>query len=230
MSNLSTYVTEVIEKAATNLKSATKIVEFADLFFSLEVVTQVIKNVMSDEENVSVYNAPILFAFLTSAPFVLPEDQIIRAEFEALIQHFMEKTCEKLNVKAQNHPKIGLGRIKILEILRYILKEDILNSKEILGKTAVFFPILINLFREYPLSSMLHNELVKIMDIALSDPEGSPLNAAILKDNALLNFIRDEVEEDKKIRAGDSVYKSRKGFIAHLINIATKLREVSENN
>lgn len=29
---------------------------------------------MSDEENVSVYNSPIIFVFLTSIPFALPED------------------------------------------------------------------------------------------------------------------------------------------------------------
>jgi hypothetical protein len=77
---------------------------------------------------------------------------------------------------------------------------------------------------------MLHNEIVKIIEIALTDSEQSPLNQAVLRDNVLLNFIRDEVLEDRKIRAGDSVYKSRKGFIAHLINIAIKLREVAESN
>jgi len=29
---------------------------------------------MSDDENVSVYNAPILFTYLTNVPFVLPEE------------------------------------------------------------------------------------------------------------------------------------------------------------
>ena len=34
---------------ATNLKGNNKIVEFNSAFFSLEVITQVIKNVMSEE-------------------------------------------------------------------------------------------------------------------------------------------------------------------------------------
>lgn len=49
MSNLSAYVCEIIEKAATNLKGNNKINEFNDVFFSLEVITQVIKNVMSED-------------------------------------------------------------------------------------------------------------------------------------------------------------------------------------
>ena len=47
MSNLSAYVTEIIEKVAANLKSNNKIIEFNDVFFSLEAITQVIKNVIS---------------------------------------------------------------------------------------------------------------------------------------------------------------------------------------
>lgn len=77
MSNLSAYVSEIIEKVATNLKGNNKITEFNDVFFSLEAITQVIKNVISEEENVSIYNAPILFTYLTSVPFVLPEDEVI---------------------------------------------------------------------------------------------------------------------------------------------------------
>jgi hypothetical protein len=74
MSNLSAYVCEIIEKIAANLKGNNKIVEFNNVFFSLDVVTQVIRNVMSEDENVSVYNAPILFTYLTNVPFVLPDD------------------------------------------------------------------------------------------------------------------------------------------------------------
>lgn len=110
------------------------------------------------------------------------------------------------------------------------MKENILNTKEIVARTEGFFTILIGLFREYPLNNLLHNEIIKILEIALTDGEGSPLNAALLKDNTLLSFISEEVDEDKKIKAGASVYKSRKGFIAHLINLAMKLREVAETN
>lgn len=58
---------------------------------------------------------------------------------------------------ARSRPKLGTGRIKIIEILRFILKENILNTKDIVAKTDTFFPILIALFREYPLNNLLHN-------------------------------------------------------------------------
>lgn len=99
-----------------------------------------------------------------------------------------------------------------------------------MAKTERFFPILLNLFREYPLNNLLHNEIIKIIEVALTECESSALNASLLKDNILLNFIREEVEEDKKIKAGASVYKSRKGFIAHLINLSMKLREIADIN
>jgi hypothetical protein len=163
MSNLSAYVSEIIEKVAANLKGNNKITEFNDVFFSLEAITQVIKNVISEEENVSIYNAPILFTYLTSVPFVLPEDEVIVSEFKKLLEHFVQKSCEKLTVTARSRPKLGTGRIKIIEILRFILKENILNTKDIVAKTDAFFPIIIALFRQYPLNNLLHNEIIKIL-------------------------------------------------------------------
>jgi hypothetical protein len=112
---------------------------------------------MSDNENVSVYSAPALFAFLTSVPFVMPEDEAVRAKFTELVEEFIEKSCVKLNVRAQDHPRIGLGRMKVVEILRFVLKEDILNSRQLIAKRESFFEILLTLLKEYPLSSLLHN-------------------------------------------------------------------------
>jgi hypothetical protein len=39
---------------------------------------------MSEEESVSVYNAPILLTYLTNFPFTLPEDQKLIEEFRKL--------------------------------------------------------------------------------------------------------------------------------------------------
>jgi hypothetical protein len=83
------------------------------------------------------------------------------------LENFVEKSCKKLTVTSRSRPKLGTGRLKIIEILRFILKENIINTKEIVAKTENFFPILINLFREYPLNNLLHNEIIKIFDIAL---------------------------------------------------------------
>lgn len=227
---MSSYIVEIIEKIAANLKSNTKITELNTTFFSLDIITQVIKNVMSDEECVAVYNAPILLSYLTNVPFVLPEDENVVNEFIKLGELFIEKSCGKLQVDKRSRPKLGTGRMKIIEILRFIIKENVLNSKENVAKTAEFFPILFNLIRQYQLNNILHNEIIKILEIALGEPEDSLLNQAVLKDDLLLNFIVEEWAEDKKIIAGDSVYKSRKGFIAHIINLCVKLREMSEIN
>lgn len=109
---MSAYVCEVIEKVAGNLKGNNKIPEFNTAFFSLDVVTQVIRNVMSEEESVSVYNAPILFAYLTNVPFVLPDDAQVVADFTQLLQHFIEKSVEKLQVSGR--AKLGTGRLKMV--------------------------------------------------------------------------------------------------------------------
>ena len=71
---------------------------------------------------------------------------------------------------------------------------------------------------------------MKIIDIALTETEGAPLKEAVLRDNVLLNFIVHECEEDKKIKAGHSIYDSRKGYIAHVVNLSVKLRELSSGS
>lgn len=40
---------------------------------------------MSDQENVSVYSAPTLLAFLTSVPLVMPEDETVKSKFTELV-------------------------------------------------------------------------------------------------------------------------------------------------
>ena len=70
---------------------------------------------------------------------------------------FVEKSCEKLKVDKRTRPKLGTGRMKIIEILRFIVKEDILNSKELVAKTPNFFPILLNLVKQYDMNNILHN-------------------------------------------------------------------------
>jgi len=56
------------------------------------------------------------------------------------------------------------------------------------------------------------------------EAQDSPLNKSILSDNVLVNFIYSEADEDRKIRAGGSIYKSRKGYIAHVVNLALRLK------
>ena len=146
---------------------------------------------MSDEENVAVYNAPILLTYLTNVPFVLPDDENVVTEFVKLGELFVEKSCSKLQVDKRSRPKLGFGRLKIIEILRFIIKEDVLNSKEIVAKTNTFFPTLFNLVKQYEMNNMLHNEVIKILETSLTEKEDSPLNKAVLRDNVLLNFLNE---------------------------------------
>lgn len=112
---------------------------------------------MNDEENISIYNAPILFTYLTNVPFVLPEDTDIVAAFKSLLEEFIDKSLEKLKASTENRPKFGVGRIKIVEILKFILKENILNAKDIIGGNKNFFPILFSLMKKYSMNNLLHN-------------------------------------------------------------------------
>lgn len=89
---------EIIEKVAANAKSTNAIPEFCAIFFAPKVIIEIINNVISSEENVSVYNAAILFSYLTNAPIVLPEDESKVNEFKALLSSFVEKSISKLNI------------------------------------------------------------------------------------------------------------------------------------
>jgi len=62
------------------------------------------------------------------------------------------------------------------------------------------------------------------LDIALLETKESALNKSVLGENILVNFVYSETEEDKKIKTGTSTYKSRKGYIAHIINLAIRLK------
>lgn len=84
---------------------------------------------MSDFENVSIYNAPILLTYLTNVPFTLPKNEIVIQQFKLLLGMFIDKSLQKLTVKHTERPKLGFGRIKIIEILSYILKENLIGSR-----------------------------------------------------------------------------------------------------
>lgn len=47
---------------------------------------------MSDEENVSVYNAPILQTYLTNVPLVIPEKSQMVEDLKQLLLSFLRKT------------------------------------------------------------------------------------------------------------------------------------------
>lgn len=70
----------------------------------------------------SVYNAPILQTYLTNVPLVIPEKSQITEDLKMLLLSFLKKTLEKLKIKRQSRPTLGFGRMKIVEIMSFVLK------------------------------------------------------------------------------------------------------------
>jgi hypothetical protein len=52
----------------------------------------------------------------------------------------------------------------------------------------------------------------------------------LLEGEVLLNFIKEEKEEDIKIRAGNGKQKNRKGYIGHVISICRSIQKNAQNN
>lgn len=78
-------------------------------------------------------------------------------EFKSLLALFVEKSIEKLSVTKNERETLGFGRVKIVEVLSFIIRENILNSREIVSRQSQFFPTFINLVKNYQMNNILHN-------------------------------------------------------------------------
>jgi len=63
---------------------------------------------------------------------------------------------------------LGYGRLKIIEIIRFILRDNVLQAKDIVAKTDNFFPTIFNLMKTYEMNNVLHNEIIRILETALT--------------------------------------------------------------
>jgi hypothetical protein len=72
--------------------------------------------------------------YLTNIPLILPENEEIITKFKSLLENFVDKAIEKLKVGRKTRENLGFGRVKIIEILSFVLKENILSSREIVSK------------------------------------------------------------------------------------------------
>lgn len=163
MSNLSAAICEIIEKVSTALKGNGN--EYANelsaLYFKPEIITKVITNVMSDEENVSVYNAPILSSYLINVPLVLPDNTV--EDHRELLKSFLKKALDKLQITREERRTLGFGRVKIVEIMSFVLKQNIFRCQDLAAEESEFYPTLFRLCQNYQLNNVLHNEVVKII-------------------------------------------------------------------
>ena len=78
-------------------------------------------------------------------------------EFKSLLALFVEKSIEKLSITKNERETLGFGRVKIVEVLSFIIRENILNSREIVSRQSQFFPTFINLVKNYQMNNILHN-------------------------------------------------------------------------
>ena len=69
---------------------------------------------MSNEVNVDVYFAPILYSYLLNVPFTLPQDETVVDQFKKLGEDFVSSSCQKLTVNRRAFPRFGCGRLKLL--------------------------------------------------------------------------------------------------------------------
>lgn len=94
-----------------------------------------------------------------------------------------------------------------------------------------FFSILIKLLELFENNNILHNEIYRIFESILREPEqnGSALQELLLNDeNVLLKFILSEAEKDKKLKTNEK-HTKRKGYIGHVINLCKLINQITDN-
>ena len=62
--------------------------------------------------------------------------------------------------------RLGVGRVKMIEVLNFILKRE--KVRLLLSGRKDFFPLLFSLVKKYPLNNILHNEAFKLIAACLA--------------------------------------------------------------
>jgi hypothetical protein len=62
--------------------------------------------------------------------------------------------------------RLGVGRVKMIEVLNFILKRE--KVRLLLSERKDFFPLLFSVVKAYPLNNILHNEAFKLVATSLS--------------------------------------------------------------
>lgn len=137
-----------------------------------------LNNVTSDVEEVAIYSAPVLLISLTSIRLLAEnKDQCKNvelvekfselmaslkfnlaqsSELSALFKNFLTKAVDRLDSEKARSTTLGLGRIKLIEALFYMLKFDLFSLKTAIPETR-FFERLFGLMRTYHMNNVLHN-------------------------------------------------------------------------
>lgn len=160
MCNLSYILCEVIEKYSSTAKSLPGAKEMLEYIYGPTFCKLMVENILSENEEVSVYNAPTLLCMLVSIRNLIDsKEQSKNAELVEKYQElltelkkgleensgmsemftgFFKKAVDKLDLTKKNSPALGMGRIKLLEGLFLLIKFDFYSIQTIVPQTKFF--------------------------------------------------------------------------------------------
>lgn len=181
ISNICSCICEVIDKIAANAKGQNYLPELMENLLSEEIIKLIMINILNDDLNLSGYSCSVFVHYLLNCPshheFFNDEDFVE----EFWTQSFTNMT--KMNT---------LGTIKMVEILNYMLKEDLMLSRDIIVKKQMLWHNIIQIFQKYPMNNILHNEIVKLFDICFAI-ECEELLWGLLNEDMFLKFVVQEI-------------------------------------
>lgn len=88
------------------------------------------------------------------------------SELSTIFKNFFIKAVDRLDSEQSRSTTLGLGRIKLIEAMFYLLKFDLFSLKTTVPETK-FFERLFGLMRKYHMNNVLHNEIVKTLSFVL---------------------------------------------------------------
>ena len=139
-------------------------------------------NIISQDLNVSGYCCSVFVYYLLNCPS--------HQEFfneEEFVEEFWSQSLMKMTQMNT------LGTMKMVEMLNYMLKEDLMLSRDIIVKKQMLWPNIIRIFRKYPMNNILHNDIVKLFDICFVI-ECDELLWGLVNEDLLLKFMVEEIQ------------------------------------
>lgn len=163
MSNISAALCESFEKLNAHLKTNAPCRELEAYFAIIpELLPSTVDSLISEHEVVSVYAAPLIFQLLNNLPAEL-DGEVVDEALGRLVVGALGKLEQAVQERKR---RLGVGRVKMLEVLNFILKR--VKVRELLAQQKGFFPLLFSLVKTYPLNNILHNEAFKLIATAIS--------------------------------------------------------------
>lgn len=122
-----------------------------------------VNNIISENETVSAYAVPFIYQLLLNCPPSQLDNDLIDISLYKFVDGAMGKLRQAVK---QKKGRLGVGRVRMVEILNFILKRR--KIQEYISQQKDFFSLLIELIKQHPLNNILHNEVFKIIISALT--------------------------------------------------------------